>query len=273
VETVEPFRLPWFLGALGDVRLSQTLARMDRSGVVDDPWFLGTRISFAPHARVAIGLNRAAIFGGEGNEGVNARRVLLMLVGLGDVRGKDSDFENQIASIDVYWRPPARMPLALYGEYASEDRAGAIVLVPAFVIGAEAAARASSPWSAALEHVRFARSTRTYPEWYRHGALGGGWSDDGALLGHPLGGHGHETSLAIRRDDAPHGYTAALRALARRRGDENLFAPDRAGTALGGDARLLWFAAPAVRFEMAGSAEWGSGWRAGALKATIQLAI
>src|SRR5690606_12867028 len=81
VETAEPFRLPGFLRFAGDVRVSQTFARMERSGTIDDPWFLATRISFAPHARFALGLNRAAIFGGEGNEGVTARRVLLMLIG------------------------------------------------------------------------------------------------------------------------------------------------------------------------------------------------
>lgn len=272
VETAEPFRLPSFLGGLGDVRVSQTLARMERSGAIDDPWFLATRISFSPHARIAIGLNRAAMFGGEGNEGVNTRRVLLMLFGFSDVSGKDSDFENQVASADVTWRLPTSRPLALYAEYGTEDTGLAFVHVPAIILGVEAAVRRGSAWSGTIEHVRFVRSARTYPEWYRHGALGGGWSDDGVLLGHPLGGHGHETSLAIRRDDAPRGVTAAFRVLVRDRGEENLFAPDRAGTAVGGEARLLWFAAPGRTFELAGSAERGGDWSAGALTATFQIA-
>jgi hypothetical protein len=265
LETAESLRLPSFLDALGDVRLSQTVARMDRSGDVDDPWFVATRISLAPHARLALGLNRGAIFGGEGNVGVNARRVLLMLLGFSDVSGKDSDFENQVASIDAYWRLPAAVPVALYGEYGTEDTGLAFVHVPAFILGIEAAPRRGSPWSSALEHVRFANSTRDYPEWYRHGALGDGWSDEGDLIGHPLGGHGRETSVGVRYDEAPRRVSAALRLFARERGDENVFAPNRTGDALGGSAAIVWFPTAAMRTELTGAVERGAGWRAGRL--------
>ena len=260
IETSRPFRLPSFLRALGDVRASQTIARIDRSGDVVRPWFLATRISFAPSPGLAIGLNRAAIFGGEDNVGVTARRVLLMLLGFSDVAGKDSDFENQVASADLYWRAPSEMPVALYGEYGAEDTGFAFVHVPAFIVGLEAAPRRGSALSGALEHVRFARSTRDYPEWYRHGALGGGWTDRGELLGHALGGHGHSTSVEARWHDSPRGWIASLRLSALWRGDENLFAPDREGGAVAAEGALLWFLGERTRLSFGGEVERGGGW-------------
>ena len=269
IETPAGFRLPGFLGGLGEVRVAQTVARMRRSGDVRRPWFIATRLSFAPSSRLAVGLSRAALFGGEGNEPVNARRVLLMLVGLTDVGGKDSDFENQVASADVYWRVPARFPLAAYAEYGTDDAGRAFLEVPALIVGLEASPRAGSRWSATFEHVRFEpRGGTTYPKWYRHGALGEGWTDRGEPLGWPLGGHGRETSLALRIDAPDRGWLATLRLSARHRGAENLFAPDRAGDASAAALDVVWFASRGLRIVLAAEGEHGERWDAGAVTVT-----
>ena len=86
---------------LGAVFPELTVARMSRSGNVQHPWFHAARLTIAPSPALAIGLSRAAIFGGKNNIGVTPWRVLLMLMGRPDIRGKDSDFENQVAALDA----------------------------------------------------------------------------------------------------------------------------------------------------------------------------
>jgi hypothetical protein len=196
-----------------------------------------------------------------------------MLLGFSDVGGKDSDFENQVASVDAYWRLPTSLPVAVYGEYGTEDTGFAFVHVPAVIAGIEAAPRRGSAWSAALEHTHFARSTREYPEWYRHGALGGGWADGGVPLGNALGGHGHVTSLAVRNHDARAGVVGELRVSKLWRGEENVFAPDRAGRAYAVDASIVWFVVRSVRLTADSSVEWGERWTRSAFAATLSVGM
>src|SRR5690606_8637667 len=100
----EGVRLPGLLRVLGPARPVLLLARMARSGDVQRPWFTGMRLDFAPSSSFSFGFNRAALFGGAGNEPVTARRILQMMIGLTDTEGKSSGFENQVASADVVLR-------------------------------------------------------------------------------------------------------------------------------------------------------------------------
>src|SRR5690606_23360673 len=94
-------------------------------------------------------------------------------------------------------------------------------------------------------------------------------TDDGALLGLPIGGHGRETSLAIRYDDAPRRVTASVHVALRDRGEENLFAPDRAGSALAVDARFTFFPTSGLRFDGWAGGEHADDWEYG----TFRLAL
>ncbi|HSR40954.1 MAG TPA: hypothetical protein VLL48_02250, partial [Longimicrobiales bacterium] len=75
--------------------------------------------------------------------------------------------------------------------------------------------------------VWIAPSSRTYPEWYRHGALAWGWTDRGVPLGHDLGGEGW--GLRITGFEARGEDEMEARLLVTRRGDENLLAPAARG--------------------------------------------
>jgi hypothetical protein len=237
LDTPAGFVLPGFLRVLGTVRVNQVVARFDRTGDVPEPWFVATRLSFAPSSRVAVGVNRAAMFGGEGNEPVTLGRLLLVLFGITDSRGKDSDFENQVASLDVAWNPGGSV--LLWAEYGFDDAGTAFILVPGLSLGA---LWAGPSWAEALSIggsvTGIASSCCGHPRWYFHGALADGWTDRGVLLGHPLGGNGLEAAFDWALDPAMSRVLARGRFFVRDRGRENLYSPDRHGRTGGIEAWL-----------------------------------
>ena len=235
IELPAGFRLPTFLRHLGEVRVSQSFARMDRSGPIDNPLFLGTRVSFAPSGAIAIGLNRAVIFGGAGNQDITFERVFWMLLGQTDIGSKDSDFENQVVSIDFLWRPGSS-GWSLFGEYGFDDAGGAFFRVPAFTIGARLARLPGlSALSAGAEFTHLASHCCGHPPWYQHGIFAEGWSDRGVLLGHPLGGEGSELAVSLRGEFARARLITEARFRVTHRGEENLLVPEFEGTGTGAE--------------------------------------
>ncbi|HZD05185.1 MAG TPA: capsule assembly Wzi family protein, partial [Longimicrobiales bacterium] len=209
-----------------------------------------------------VGVTRGLIFGGRATSvPVTFRTVGLMLLGLTDVPAKDSDFENQVASLDVSWRTAVSgTPLRLHLEYGVDDSGWAFVYVPAVTLGGEVLRPGEDGFhTLGARIVWIAPSTGSYPEWYRHGALAWGWTDRGVLLGHELGGEGWGLSLDAFRSSGSGEY--GVRLLVSRRGEENLLAPPGAGW--GVESRLegrtvLWSRSPGALL---------AGWRlaAGAL--------
>jgi hypothetical protein len=229
--------LPGFLRGLGRFRVNQVVARFERSGAISHPWFVATRLSFAPSDRLAIGINRAALFGGEGNEPVTFGRVVLAAIGITDSRSKDSDFENQVASIDVAWS--AGRSMLVWAEYGFDDAGTAFVLVPAVGVGILWTAL---DWAPALSLggsvTGISSSCCGHPAWYVHAALSDGWTDRGRLLGHRLGGNGLELGLDWAVDPSTVPVIARGRVYYRDRGSENLFSPARHGRTGGIEARV-----------------------------------
>jgi hypothetical protein len=255
-------KLPGILGALGPVRGTTLVARMNRSGADLHPWFAAMRISFAPSSSVSIGMNRATMFGGSTNPArTTVSNVVLMFFGVSGQFGKSSDYENQVASMDFLWRTRAGgLPLAFYGEYGVDDTGFAFLHVPGWTAGAEIP---SVPGAEAIaigvEHTRLPHSTLHYPPWYQHGPLGDGWTDRGALLGHPLGGEGSEW-LVRWRYDAPRALIAGGNVFTRARGSENLFSPDHGGRSVGGALQVVLRGTRRFRIKGATELEHGSGW-------------
>lgn len=227
----EPFEFPWFLRVLGPVRVEVVGGRISRNGRIDSPYVVFGRMTGSPFGdRFMLGVNRGAIFGGEGND-VTLRRLAGLIVGI-----QSDGFENQVISAVMRFRPPVgSLPLELYLEFGADDQAGGVTDVPTYITGVDLAAVPGIPNLAlGFEHTRFSGSCCGNPIWYRNVFFRGSWSDEGRLFAHPLGGHGREW-LAHARFDLPHsGLMARLEAFTRRRGHENLFAPEREGTSAGG---------------------------------------
>ena len=263
IRTSRALHLPGFLGVLGSVRGAMLVSRFESSGDVESPWFWAASLRLSPTAGFSIGLNRAAIFGGADNvQSLSARNVALMLMGLTSQLGKDSGFENQVASLDVWARTRAAgVPLALYGEIGIDDVGFSLFKAASFVAGIELpAVPGVRALSLGLEHARFPASCCGHPAWYRHGSLGSGWTDGGRLLANSLGGHGSEWTLHL--GTASDRITVDGRFFARRRGEENLFAPDREGSSRGIALRLSLPTSQSLLFRLAGELEGGDDWHA-----------
>jgi hypothetical protein len=254
---------------MGRIYPELMVARMERSGAVRHPWFHAARVTIAPTPALAIGLNRAVLFGGDDRMAVTATRVLLMLIGLPDVAGKDSDFENQVASIDVLLRTQvANLPVGLYAELGADDSGWAFLRVPGVVLGFELGRLPGLPaMSAGVELVHLAERCCAYPPWYQHGALPDGWTDRGRLLGHALGGAGSELALRMRADAVSPALLLDGRLFVRERAAENLLSPVRQGRSLGGTLGVLvpW---RLLQLQLHAQLERGSsGWQTADLRA------
>lgn len=234
VHVREPFEFPWILRALGPARIEIVGGRLARNGRIDSPWVIFGRLTGSPFGdRFMLGVNRGAIFGGEGNP-ITAQRLLGLLIGLHG--GDAGEFENQVISAVMRYRPPlGPFPLELYLEYGTDDTAGAISDMPTYIAGFDLAAIPGLPAVAlGLEHTRFSGSCCGNPIWYRSVFFRGSWSDEGRLFAHPLGGHGREWLAHARLDLPARGVMLRTELFSRRRGHENLFAPERSGLSVGG---------------------------------------
>lgn len=263
-----PMAAPGFLRWLGPIHFETALGRAEDSGTVERPWFWAARGSIEPHPRIAFGINRAALFSGDNVE-FPVRDLLYLIIGKHG--GSGSALENQIVAVDLMYRPPLPWAPELYVEWGFEDSAGAWRAVPGVLWGV---ALADLPGVAGarlgVERATFARSCCGNPIWYRHMFLLGGWTQDGEVLGHPLGGHGEEWLV--------HGSTGLLReslqlrgAVAMRdRSSENLYAPTRTGRSRAGRLALTWVAEP-WQVTARGEVESGDGWTESLLRLGVRL--
>jgi hypothetical protein len=238
--------LPGPLRLLGKVHLESFFARIQnngdtRLGGFEHPWMWGARGSVTPHPRVTIGLNRAAMFGGEGNSPVTAGNLAKMIFtgNLRDSAGVVSigsgAFSNQLLSMDIRVRPPlGAIPLVLYAEAGMDDGSGAWRDVPGVRAGVSLAAVPGIPeLKLGLERTSFAHSCCGNSAWYRNWSFRGGWADDGVPLGHPLGGQGVEWRLIAQLDALDTRLRVGGQAFRRERGPESLYAPEREGISNG----------------------------------------
>lgn len=264
----EPFHLPSHLRLLGPVRIEAVAGRLARSGHVRSPYIAFGRMSLSPVPRFMIGLNRGAIFGGEGNP-VTVGRLLGLLVGMHG--GEGGEFENQVISILLRGRPPlGPIPLQLYLEWGMDDTAGAIRDMPAIVAGAEIAALPALPaLGVGVEYTEFPRSCCGNPIWYRSIFFRGSWADEGRLFAHPVGGHGREWMLSLQFDAPGAGVLVRSEAFTRFRGSENLFAPGRAGRSHGGSVGVELRRESGLGLRVHGSLEHADGWSTRRISAAL----
>jgi hypothetical protein len=256
----EPFRFPWILDFLGETRIEIVGGRLTRKGQVENPYVIFGRFMTSPFSpRLTLGVNRGAIFGGDGIP-ITAGRLAGLLIGLHG--GNVGEFENQVFSAIARYRPPlGPLPLEAYVEVGMDDTSGAIKNMPTYLAGVDVGPFPTLPaLSLGVEHVRFPESCCGNPIWYRSVFYRGSWSDEGRFIAHPVGGHGTEWLVHGRLDMPQQGVLLRLDGFRRERGRENLLAPERAGRSTGASlgVELRTTAGGALRID--GVAERGNGW-------------
>jgi hypothetical protein len=257
----DPFFFPAFLRFLGPDRIEASLGRLASNGRVDGPWVAFGRLIGSPFSpRFTIGINRGAIFGGDGVP-ITAGRLLGLVIGLHG--GEGGEFENQVFSTLLSYRPPTDgwLPVMLYLEWGMDDTAGAVRNTPGIVAGLELAAIPALPaLGVGVERTSFAQSCCGQPIWYRHIYYRGSWADEGRLFAHPLGGHGREWLATARLDLPQRGLLVRADAFTRDRYHENLFAPDRMGRSVGGSGGVQVGLASGTVLRLDAGVERGDGW-------------
>ena len=252
----DPIELPGPLRWLGPVRFSTFLSRMDENRY-ELPWIWGARGSFQPHPRLTLGANRAVIFGGKGNGAVNVRNITYIVIG--KHAGNGSEFDNQVVSFDLRYRPPLEsLPLAVYVEWGLGTAPARGRILPGVVAGVEVPALPGLPPSASASNGVLRAVVLRQPIWYRHWSFTDGWADDGVLLGHPLGGHGREWLAYANADLFDSRLRLLTRVFSRDRGDENVYSPTREGESVGGMVRLEFRPMGHAELVVQGTTERGS---------------
>lgn len=270
LQRTRPLRLPGFLRYAGPVTGHLFVTRLaGEARHPTEPWMFGARLAFRPHPRLTLGINRAAIFGGEGRP-VTARKLAGLAVGV----IRNSDFENQILAFDARLRLPteAVLPLTAYVEYGADDGAGALNEQPGWVAGLSVPALPGMPEvSAGVEAARI-EGCCDHGAWYFHASFLGNWARGDQPLAHPLGGEGWERAAYASADLLGARLRIAGRLYQRERtqrslaavGGGNLFSPARTGRSDGGEVEAAFrFGGMEARAEWAREA--GEGWRQQAL--------
>jgi len=272
-----PVVLPSFLRHLGPVRVEAHVTQIDN--IVNafgaeqrtEPYLHASRFSFEPHPRFRVGINRVMMFGGEGNEPVNFRNVAKSLIGI--FTTNSGLFANQVVSVDATYRVPVSLPLLAYLEWGADDTAGGWRSVPALSGGVRLPMLPGQPDLALdVTGTWFSKSCCGNAIWYRNHVFRGSWADGGILLGHELGGHGRELAATVTLHARDARLRAEVTGLLRERGEENVFAPQRAGNSSGGELRFAYRLDRRVELDLGGAIERGSGdaWTRSGLSARVR---
>lgn len=270
VRTERAVRLPGVLRHLGPTSFGLLGSRLAEPRHEREPYFWAGTFSIAPHPRLLVSVQRAAMFGGEGEDlAVTPGRVARMLVG----QVANYGFEDQVVSLGARLRLPTEtvLPLAAFMEWGAEDAAGSWWDVPGRVFGLETAAFPAIPvLSAGIAYSSFGGACCGNPAWYRHAAFPGAWAYRELPLGHPLGGHGRELLAHGSVDALDARLRVSGRAFRRQRHTENLYVPGRPRS-LGGAVAVRWRPVAGADLRLEAAREAGTGWAEESLRAGIDL--
>jgi len=191
-----PALLPWIFERLGPFRLDIFLSRLEEDRDVPEPYLLGTRVDFKPHPTLEIGLTRTIMFGGEGRPGINISRFFEILGGA-NVGQTDDELSNSIAGADARLTLPFAQ---LYAEVGGEDEAGGFPSHPAYLFGLYLPPGARRP-GVRIEYAdlsnKGAYKTESAPDWYSHLVYTSGYTYEGRILGHHVGGDARDIFVEV----------------------------------------------------------------------------
>jgi len=185
LSTPHPTVLPWILKYLGPFRFELFLSQLEEDRAVPEPYFIGMRTNFRPVYGLEIGLTMMAMTGGEGRPGVSFGDLFDILFGENDISG---DRSNNIAGIDMRFNLPGYQ---LYLEVGGEDEAGSLPSKDAALIGFYFPGIAGT-MDLRLEYADFAFNEENANAWYHHGTYTDGYTYDGRIIGHHVGGGGRD---------------------------------------------------------------------------------
>jgi hypothetical protein len=228
LSSAEAFVLPWIFRYLGPFKVTWFLGQLEEDRDFPHAKVAGLRLNFAPASWAEVGLSRVMQFGGEGRPSPDVGDIPRLLGARTSTQEggiDDPTNTNEVYAIDVAFviRGVDRLvPLArtvqLYAEYGFENlgggpsgrtpypaRGAALVglYVPDLFLSAQADLR--------VEYTNLSRI------WYIHSIYTSGFTLDGRVLGHQVGGDAESLYVRTTRWLTPEWY-AGLEWEYRRRG-------------------------------------------------------
>ncbi|MCJ7499670.1 capsule assembly Wzi family protein, partial [bacterium] len=185
LSTPHPSILPWIFRYLGPFRFELFVSELEEDRAVPEPYFMGLRTNFRPFYALEIGLTNMVMTGGEGRPEVSFGDLFGIFFGGNDV---DGDKSNNIAGIDLRLNLPGWQ---FYLEFGGEDEAGGLPSKPAGLAGFYFPDLAGS-LDLRVEYADLAYTEEIAGVWYRHSTYTDGYTYDGRILGHHVGGGGRD---------------------------------------------------------------------------------
>jgi len=238
--TNTPFRLPGFLGVLGDFTVDLALAHFNEPRHPYHPFLLDAQVQWRPESRLTFAVIHGFMFGGALWNGISFGHAALALTAMSNYSG------NNVDSASVRYRLPteAFLPLTAKVELGTDDNPGAAITWPGLVAGVTAPMLPVLSAAFGFEFAFFGHfitigSGHIPFAWYAHSQYTGGWATGETPLGDPLGGEGRAFRLIASADPVPEIHLSAI-AWAQDRFAHNNYAPMAAGQSVGlsGDADL-----------------------------------
>jgi hypothetical protein len=210
-----PVLLPWVFKYLGPFRFDVFWSELDSDRVVPNPYFAGLRLNFKPLPWLEVGGSRTVMFGGEGRTGVDWPEFITILAGKNLSGGEDTS--NQLAALDARLILPFLWHAEVYGEYGGEDEAGGFIAKKAYLLGVYLPRiEPTGRLALRVEHADLAYQGNG-PVWYRHSQYRSGYTYEGKLLGHQVGGDARDWYAELSAS-LPGGVGAALDFAYQKRG-------------------------------------------------------
>jgi hypothetical protein len=186
LSTPHPTTLPWIFRYFGPCRFELFFSQLEENRSVSEPIFIGMRSNFRPVYALEVGMTVMAITGGEGRPDVSLGDLFDILFGENEMAGTDRS--NKIAGLDLRFNLP---DYQVYLEFGGEDEAGGWPSKMAGLFGLYYP-RLTGSLDLRVEYADFAYTEEIANVWYRHGIYTDGYTYEGRILGHHVGGGGRD---------------------------------------------------------------------------------
>ncbi|MGH7408383.1 MAG: capsule assembly Wzi family protein [Candidatus Methylomirabilales bacterium] len=246
--SAEAFVLPWIFRYLGPFKVTWFLGQLEEDRDFPRAKVSGLRLNIAPASWVEVGLSRVIQFGGEGRPSPRVEDIPCLFVACRSTREGGADNgtnNNEVYGLDVAFvirgvdrLVPVARTVQVYAEYGFEDlgtpesappypKHGSVLVglyLPDLFLSAQSDLR--------VEYAHLGRP------WYTHSIYTSGFTLDGRVLGHQIGGDAE--SLYVRTTRwLTEAWHLGLEAEYRRRGIDPLPATERT-LAFGLDTSYAW---------------------------------
>lgn len=192
-----PFETPW-LSWIGSWQYQLTAAQFKQYDPKNTK-LIGLRMTMNPTDFFELGGSRVVMWGGDGRPN-NWDSFWDAMGGKDNTGDKNKDPGNQLAGLDFKLKlyPLIDLPVSLYGQMVGEDEANLFPSKNAFMGGIEGY---HTLWGQPLNW--YIEGANTHTEWdkdgvmYQHFIYGNGYYQQGASLGHAMGGDGRMLTTKV----------------------------------------------------------------------------